>query len=576
MATVNGQQISRDDLGYACLVRYGKDILETMINKQLILNACKQHGVVVTHQDIDTEIQIFARRFGHNAEQWLKMLKRERGISTDRYKRDIIWPMVALRKLVADEIQVSQEEIDRMLVSEFGPRVQVRMIACKTRKKAEWLLQKAVANPSDFGHLAKEHSADEKSASVRGIIPPLRRGAAPPEIEHVAFALRVEEVSPVIEVGGQFLLLQCVKHFPPPAVNDQVRKLAQKKVIEQIRQDKLKTAANKLLQDMLKRVPVVNVHHNAELKQKMPGVAATVGEAQITIRQLAEECITRHGYDVLEGEINRKVLKQELQRRNTNVEPADIDYEIARAAEANNFMKDGNPDINGWLRSIVERDEISVDVYVQDAVWPSVALKKLVTDSIKVTEEDLQKGYISNFGARVEVLAVVVDDQRTAQQVWEFARRDPRDEHFGELAYRYSTDSMSRHNYGRVSPIQKYGGRPTLEKEAFALKDGETSGLIAVGNRWIILRCLGRTKPIVTDFAAVRDDLYKDIFEKKLRLAMAREFDRLRESAQIDNFITGTTQSGARYADRRIRQRLPFRPTSFATPDSNVQPNRLR
>ena len=139
---------------------------------------------------------------------------------------------------------------------------------------------------------------------------------------------------------------------------------------------------------MLKRVPVVNVHHNAELKRKMPGVAATVGGAQITIRQLAEECITRHGYDVLEGEINRKVLKQELQRRNTDVEPDDIDYEIARAAEANNFIKDGNPDINGWLRSIVEKDEVSVDVYVQDAVWPSVALKKLVTDSIKVTEED--------------------------------------------------------------------------------------------------------------------------------------------------------------------------------------------
>jgi hypothetical protein len=46
------------------------------------------------------------------------------------------------------------------------------------------------------------------------------------------------------------------------------------------------------------------------------------------------------------------------------------------------------------------------------------------------------------------------------------------------------------------------------------------------------------------DFAAVRDLLYKEIHEKKLRQLMTKEFDRLRETAQIDNFVAGTSQSG--------------------------------
>ena len=65
-----------------------------------------------------------------------------------------------------------------------------------------------------------------------------------------------------------------------------------------------------------------------------------------------------------------------------------------------------------------------------------------------------------------------------------------------------------------------------------------------MGDKYVILRCLGRTQPIVKDFNAVKDELYRDILEKKLRLAMAKEFDRLKESSQIDNFLAGTSQAG--------------------------------
>jgi hypothetical protein len=49
---------------------------------------------------------------------------------------------------------------------------------------------------------------------------------------------------------------------------------------------------------------------------------------------------------------------------------------------------------------------------------------------------------------------------------------------------------------------------------------------------------------VKVEFAAVKRELEKDIQEKKLRVLMTNEFDRLRGTAQVDNYLVGTTQSG--------------------------------
>ena len=58
--------------------------------------------------------------------------------------------------------------------------------------------------------------------------------------------------------------------------------------------------------------------------------------------------------------------------------------------------------------------------------------------------------------------------------------------------------------------------------------------------------CLGHTKPRVSDFDAVKEELRDSIYEKKLTVEMADEFERLRKTSQIDNFLAGTSQPGAR------------------------------
>ncbi len=102
-----------------------------------------------------------------------------------------------------------------------------------------------------------------------------------------------------------------------------------------------------------------------------------------------------------------------------------------------------------------------------------------------------------------------------------------------------------------MPPIRKYGGQPAVEKEAFALKPGELSGIIATGGKYLILRCQGFTEPIVSDPNAVRSELVRDLTESKTNRAMADRFENLIESSEIDNFLEA--EANPRVADQALK-----------------------
>ena len=137
VADVNGRRITREDLAQQCLAHCGKEILEQMIHKQLIAGECRRRNITVTRKEIDAEIEHMAARFSIPVDQWFKLLKQERGITPDQYTDDIIWPMLALRRLAGDKLQVSKEELVREYDIQYGQAVKARLIACKEEGKAK-------------------------------------------------------------------------------------------------------------------------------------------------------------------------------------------------------------------------------------------------------------------------------------------------------------------------------------------------------------------------------------------------------------------------------------------------------
>jgi parvulin-like peptidyl-prolyl isomerase len=321
---------------------------------------------------------------------------------------------------------------------------------------------------------------------------------------------------------------------------------------ERIKEEKLRVEADNVFQMLKKDIVVQNIWADPTLRQQYPGVAARINSQQITTARLADECIARYGDEVLALLIQQKVLEQELRRRQVSVTQEEMTQEIDHAAVLAGIVDaQGRADRKRWSEIVTQREGSTWELYQRDAVWPSVALKKLTTDKIEITPEDLKKGFESNYGSMVRARAIVLNSQRRATEVWDQARTaiqgagslSEAAEKFGSLATEYSQETTSQGLAGQIPPIRRYSGQPNLEDEAFKLKAGELSGIIQVADRFVILFCEGYTDRVVKDEAEVRDILVEDLTEKKQRMAMAEKFEQLMSSAQIDNYLAAAAKA---------------------------------
>jgi parvulin-like peptidyl-prolyl isomerase len=375
-----------------------------------------------------------------------------------------------------------------------------------------------------------------------------------PKIEQVVFGLSEGEISPIVRVGNQYAIFRCEAHVPARRVPmAQVRATLE----EQIRDEKLRNEAHEIFGQLQAGAVVKNIINDPVARQQMPGVAATVNDRKVTIRELAEECIARHGEAVLETVINHRLLEQALRESRLEVTQADLDAEIAHAAKLSGVVDaQGAADIERWIEMVTTEEDVTKELYIRDAVWPSAALKKLTVDGVQVTQEDIQKGFDANYGPRVRCRAIVSDTQRHAQEAWDHARQALRQasdvaqkaEIFGRVAAEYSVEPSSKALEGKVPPIRKHGGQPALEREAFALKPGDMSGVIQVADKFVVLYCEGLTEPVTVDLQEVQQLIYDDVYEKKVRMAMSDRFEKLKADANIENHLAAVNQLPAAQA----------------------------
>lgn len=539
-AMVDGAEITREQLTAECLARHGEAVLEAIVNKTVIEQACQRQGVVVGPAEVEAEIDAMAKRFNLPRDKWIELIRDERGVTTEEYAEEIVWPMLALRRLARAASEPTEEEITEAWEHQFGPAVKARIVVSRTAAEAERIRAEAIARPEEFGALARQHSVDVGSASANGWVQPIRRHTGEPRFEAVAFGLQPGAVSPVVQVADQFIVIRCEGHLPAADVKlEEVRP----RLVEELRERKSREVSQAVFRRLQDASRVENVMNDPARSAAMPGVAALVNGVPVSIDRVRQACVDRHGIDVLEILVTRALLSQALAKAGLSVTQGDVDAEIARGAEAMGFRRpDGAPDVDAWLERVTRDDKVPLRHYLDDIVRPTVALKKLV-GKVPVSQEDLDKAYAATFGPRARCRVVILDTQRRAQEVWQLARENPSAERVGDLAEKYSVDPTTRALRGEVPPIQRFGGQPAIEREVFALKPGELSGVVQIADRFMVFFCEGYTEPRAVRFEEVRDELYLDIEDKKQRIEMARYFGHLREGAAIDNFLAGTSQS---------------------------------
>jgi len=276
----------------------------------------------------------------------------------------------------------------------------------------------------------------------------------------------------------------------------------------------------------------------ASLNASTPTLASVNGKP-IPYDVVARECFDRIGKEVLENMINRTIIMQEMEKRNLSITEAELNQEVLKIAKRFNLPPDT------WYQMLQAERDLSPVQYRRDVIWPMIALRKLAGEEIQVSESDMQRAFQRNYGPRVRVRMIMMDNFRRAGEVWEQAKRNP--EEFERLARDHSIEPNSKSLGGSIPPISRYSGNAdnrAVEDAAFRLKPNEISGLIQVGSNYVILKCEGHTKQVVTDISEVSEQLYDQLTEEKTQERIAQVFDNLKKQTRVDNYLTNISSGG--------------------------------
>ncbi len=285
---------------------------------------------------------------------------------------------------------------------------------------------------------------------------------------------------------------------------------------------------------------------------KKPEVLARVAEESITYDMVADEAVKRYGKEILDDLIHRLIIQQACEKHKITVSEQEISEEIARIAKRFNL------DVSQWQQMLQAERNISPIQYRQSVIFPMIALKKLAGEDVDISDEDLKKAFVRNYGPRVKARMIMFDNQRRAQECWD--ELDKNSDDFEKLAQKHSVDPSSRALGGQIPPIPRFNGNETLENVAFKLKMGDVSGVIEVApSRFVILKCEGRTEPVVTDIDEVRNTLYDELKESKIQSEVAKIFDQIKKQTIVDNYLTQTSNrqessTGGNGPSRRVQR----------------------
>lgn len=256
LASVNNQTIPYDEVADECVQRHGEEILENIINRVIIQQACERRGIRVTEIEVDQEIIKIAKKFGLDVKVWYQMLRAERDLSPIQYRRDIIWPMLALKKLAGKQVNITRKDLEEAFLRDYGERVKAKLIMLDNFGRAKAVWEQAIKNPEDFGRLVRKHSVEPNSRALDGQVPPIRQfSSGNDKLWKKAFELKPGEVSAIIEVGSRYVILLCEGRTEP--VVKSITEV-EKELYEHLKEEKRQESVARVFERLKKEATINN------------------------------------------------------------------------------------------------------------------------------------------------------------------------------------------------------------------------------------------------------------------------------------------------------------------------------
>jgi foldase protein PrsA len=213
VASVNGTNITKEQLYDKLIEAGGENTLQAMITTELVDQEAKKANITVTDEDINTELEDLKAQFGGEAA--FNAALAQSSMTVDDLKLQM--PLqVKLRKILEPQVTITDAEIKDFYdqnKATFSNEEEVRAshILVETKEEADAIL-KQLKDGADFAELAKEKSSDTGSKNNGGDLDFFKRGDMVPEFSDAAFKLKVGETSGAVKSDYGYHIIKVTDH----------------------------------------------------------------------------------------------------------------------------------------------------------------------------------------------------------------------------------------------------------------------------------------------------------------------------------------------------------------------------
>ncbi|PPA68555.1 peptidyl-prolyl cis-trans isomerase [Jeotgalibacillus proteolyticus] len=204
VATVGDEEISRQEWLHAIELRYGKEVLQQLINQRVMEQSADKFDVSISQEELDQEFSMLRSVLNVNDQATLP----NEEVLKEQLKTEVI-----LEKLITNEVDFSEEELKAYYEENKSLYVvpsmyRLSQIVVATEAEAAQVLGE-LENDSSFEALARERSIDTATASQGGLFGyvPEDSNAIDENILNAAKSLSPGEWSEPIQTDGGFTIV---------------------------------------------------------------------------------------------------------------------------------------------------------------------------------------------------------------------------------------------------------------------------------------------------------------------------------------------------------------------------------
>ncbi|MEB3103282.1 peptidylprolyl isomerase [Ferviditalea candida] len=215
---IGKQSITRWQLLKQLERKYGREMLNQMIDRAVIAQESQALGVTVKQQEVDAELKRMQQGYD-SEEQFYNSMQKQLGLTKSQLQEDTYYN-VLLEKIATRDVTISEQQVTdyiRTHPEEWNSHIQLHIRKITVASKEEAVkLRKEIGNGTDFGLLARKYSLDD-AASDSGDLGWVQMDDpfVLPEVMNAAKKMKTGEISDPVKVNQGYAIVNLLERKDP-------------------------------------------------------------------------------------------------------------------------------------------------------------------------------------------------------------------------------------------------------------------------------------------------------------------------------------------------------------------------